>query len=273
MVQLVANGPPFFSHLSPRRNNQDPVELLEILWGQGSVSAAHGRRELANDHLARTLFGNDEFAGDREIACFLASAAAAAEAEAASSATAASLAAATVKFPAQETEGLHSSQRPLLLLPKATISLVAVPIHADDPSRRYNPYHLRIVSREVDGGLGAGRGDDLEGMLDDDGETSGNSSDEDSSGEPLPRERKVSCPPQGNDRRRSAEKRGTSGTALGVEERQGPDDCRDIERAYICSDGVTYVNVHGETTFQSLNQWGQEKERFDTLCRMRFVRR
>lgn len=269
----MANGPPFFSHRSPRLNNQDPAELLEILWGQGSVSAAHGRRELANDNLARALFGNDEFAGDREIACFLASAAAAAEAEAASSATAASLAAATAKFPAQETAGTQSSQRPPLLLPKATISLVAVPIHADDPSRRYNPYHLRIVSREVDGDLGAGRGDVLEGMPDDDGETSGNSSDEDLSGNPLPREKKASCHPQGSGRRRSAERRGTPGTGLEAEEKQAQDDCRDIERAYICSDGVTYVNVHGETTFQPLNQWGLEKERFDTLCRMRFVRR
>lgn len=269
----MANGPPLFSHILPRLNNQDPAELLEILWGQGSESAAHGRHELANDNLARTLFGKDEFAGDREIACFLASAAAAAEAEAASSATAASLAAATAKFPAQETGGTHSSQRPPLLIPKATISLVAVPIHADDPSRRYNPYHLRIVSREVEGGLGAGRGDDLEGMPDDDGETSGNSSNEDSSGKPLPRGKNTSCPPQGNHRRRSAEQRGAPGTALGVEEKQGQDDCRDIERAYICSVGVTYVNVHGETTFQSLNQWSKEKERFDTLSRMRFVRR
>ncbi|CAB1111071.1 unnamed protein product [Ectocarpus sp. CCAP 1310/34] len=252
--------------------SKDPAELLEILWGQGSVTAVHGKHELANDNLARTLFGNDEFAGDREIACFLASAAAAAEAEAASSATASSLAAATAKFPAQETGGAHSSQRPPLLIPKATISLVAVPIHADDPSRRYNPYHLRIVSREVDGGLGAGRRDDLKGMPDDDGETSGNSSSEDSLGERLPRWKKASCPPQGNHRRGSAEQRGSPGPALWVEEKQGQDDCRDIERAYICSDGVTYVNVHGETTFQSLNQWSKEKERFDTLSRMRFVR-
>ncbi|CAM9191667.1 unnamed protein product [Ectocarpus sp. 4 AP-2014] len=252
--------------------SKDPAELLEILWGQGSVSVAHGRHELAHAKLARTLFGKDEFAGDREIACFLASAAAAAEAEAASSATAASLAAATAKFSAQETGETHSSQRSPLLLPKATISLVAVPIHADDPSRRYNPYHLRIVSREVDRGLGAGRRDDLKGMPDDDGETSGNSSNEDSFGEPLPRWQKASCPPQGNHRRRSAEQRGSPGTALGMEKKQGQGGCRDIERAYICSDGVTYVNVHGETTFQSLNQWSKEKERFDTLSRMRFVR-
>lgn len=46
-----------------------------------------------------------------------------------------------------------------------------------------------------------------------------------------------------------------------------------VERAYFSLKGVTYVNVHGETSFQPLEEWRQEKERFDTLRRMRFVRR
>lgn len=45
------------------------------------------------------------------------------------------------------------------------------------------------------------------------------------------------------------------------------------EMTLFCEKGVTVVNIHGEASFQPLDEWRREKERFDALSRMDLCRR
>lgn len=225
---------------------------------------------------ARIVFGTDEFAGDREIACFLDTAAAIAETEAAKVAQVTALATATAELPVSGTAEAHTLERWSLLPPEAGVTLVAVPIHALDPSRRYNPYHLRIVDREVDGGGRPGRQEGMQEVCGCNQDIAG-----DWDGEELPDEAVLSEPRvsfargggnggRGHHKPELEEAPGYEINILGVGgERRG---C-DVERAYFSLKGVTFVNVHGETSFQPLEEWRQEKKWFDHLCGMSFVRR
>lgn len=179
-----------------------------------------------------------------------------AEVEAAAAATAMSLAAAKADSPAEGIAGTQTLQRWSLLPPEAAVTLVAVPIHTDIPSRRYNPYHVRIIGREVDDG-GERRTEELmEGVPGNSQYDFGGWEDEDLPEELSPRKESVAGP-NGDDR---------GNQELGQTQ-------ADVERAFFSLKGVTFVNVHGETSFQPLEEWRQEKERFDTLRRLTFVRR
>lgn len=215
--------------------------------------------------------GTDEFAGDREIAYFLASAAAMAETEAAAVAATASLATAHP----ESAEGLTATMTASPQTPRPATTLVAVPMHASDPSQRYNPYHLRIVSREVDGGEQWGC--EIEGTSDGQQEACSKWGGV-SSERPLPQETSAACPPRddGGGREGNAARQRAPGYEVhdDEEEKEGTQgDVRDVERAYINVKGVTYISKYGETSFQPLDEWRQEKERLDAMRQMRFVRR
>eukprot|EP00903_Cladosiphon_okamuranus_P016193 g14943.t2 len=248
----------------------DHAALIEDLWAQGGVACENGRPAEERNRLACIAFGTDEFAGDREVACFLASAAAAAAAETAATVVAESLAAATAT--GSLVGGMAAPKaldRWSLLPPEAAVTLVAVPIHAGNPSCRYNPYHLKIVGREVDGGGERRTVEIMERESDDSQDAFGFREDENLPEEPLPREEDPSGlnddgdGERGNQELGQADESSTFGVAKGGES---------VERAWFSLKGVTYVNVHGETHFQPLEEWRLEKERFDTLCRMKFVR-
>lgn len=252
---------------------QEHAALIEELWAQGGVDCENGRPAEQRNSLASIAFGADEFAGDREVACFLASAAATAAAETAATAAAESLAAAASTGPL--VGAMAASQtldRWSLLPPEAAVTLVAVPIHAGNPSCRYNPYHLKIVGREVDG-AGERRTEEIMGRQSADSQDAfGLLEDGDLPEEPLSRKESPSGlqgdggGERGNQElgQAQADEPNTLGVAKGG---------ADVERAYFSLKGVTYVNVHGEAHFQPLEEWRQEKERFDTLRRMKFVRR
>lgn len=262
IYNVVARQKRFSDHpLLTAPPRQEHAALIAHLWAQGSVAHDHAMPADEKIKLAGMAFGTDEFAGDREVACFLASAATAADAE-----TAAGLAA---------DGGMTESQaleRRSLLPAEAAVTLVAVPIHVGNRYCRYNPYHLRIVDREADGG-GDGRTEvTTERAFDENQDDRGCWK-----AKVLPTElkvRKAGVPrPKGDDggegRNQDAEQaQADEPNALGVAEGVGG-----VERAYFSRKGVTFVNVHGETNFQLLDEWRQEKERFDTLSRMRFVRR
>lgn len=256
--------------LCPVRKPKEHAELIESLWTQGSVLG-----HVEKNNPARVVFGTDEFAGDREIACFLATAAAMAEIEAAAAAQTTACAAATAELSVSGTAEAHTLERWSLLPPEAGSILVAVPLHAGDLSRRYNPYHLRIVDRVVEGGGRQGRREGTKEMFDGDHEISGNWN-----GEELPEKASLSetrvtfALDSGGGERGCYKKEpeqapGYEKKCFGVEEERR--EC-DVERAYFSLQGVTFVNVHGETSFQSLEEWRLEKERFDHLYGMSFVR-
>lgn len=226
---------------------------------------------------ASIVFGRDEFAGDREIACFLDTAAAIAEAEAAAAAQATALATATAEPPVSGTAEAHTLERWSLLPPEAGLTLVAVPIHTLDPSRRYNPYHLRIVDREVDGGGRRGREEGMQEVFDCNQDLSGGWDGADLPDEAVLSETRVTFAlggggggGRGHHEPEPEEAPGYERNSLPVEgERRG----RDVERAYFSLKGVTFVNVHGETSFQPLEEWRQEKKWFDHLGGMGVIRR
>lgn len=256
----------------PRAKPQEHAALISHLWAQGSVACANGRPAEERNSLACIAFGTDEFAGDREVACFLASAAAAAEAEAAATATAASLAAAGPGLPVGGVAGPQTLVRWSLLLPEAAVTLVAVPVHTGNPSCRYNPYHMRIVGREVDGGGQRGSEEIVDGVSEECQDAFDCWQDEDLAEELSLRTEGVPRPKgdDGGERgdQRLAQAQADEPNSLAVAEGGG-----DVERAYFSLNGVTFVNVHGETSFQPLEEWHQEKQRFDTLRQMKFVRR
>ncbi|CAM9710944.1 unnamed protein product [Scytosiphon promiscuus] len=245
---------------------QEHEARMERRIGQGHECLYGSRRPGTNgSRPASRGSPNDEFAGDREIAYFIAS-----EAEAVEIPATISPAAADPTF--SEGRAAPTTASPLSSWPATT--LVAVPVHADDPSQRYDPYHLRIVSRELDGGERWACA--MEGISDDRGKFCGKWGDV-SSESPLLRETSAACPPQGDGggregdtRRQRAPGYEVDGDEVEQEERQG--DGRDVERAYINVKGVTYINKYGETSFQPLDEWRQEKERLDAMRQMNFVR-
>lgn len=213
----------------------------------------------------------DEFAGDREIAYFLASAAATAEAETAAVAATTSVAAADSGV----SDEVPASTTASPLSPRPTMTLVAIPVHARDPSQRYNPYHLRIVSREMDGGEQWGGA--MEGVSGGQEDVCGKWGDALTTG-PLLGEASAGYPAQDDGGRRegNAERQRAPGYEVHGDEAEpegGQGDGRDVERAYINVKGVTYINKYGETSFQPPDEWVQEKERLDAMRQMRFVRR
>lgn len=168
--------------------------------------------------------------------------------------------------------GTQTLERWSLLPSEAAVTLVAVPIHASNPSCRYNPYHLRIVGREVDGGGGRKAEEIIGGVSDNVQDDFGLLEDEDLPEElPLRKDgvsrSKGDC---GGERgnQELGQVQAVEPNAVGVAEGD-----RGVERVYFSLKGVTYVNVYGETNFQPLEEWRREKERFDTLRRMTFVRR
>lgn len=253
-------------------NAKDSSALVEYLWTHDRVDVPNESPTAVDKNcLACILFGKDEFAGDREIACFLAWVARPAEVQAAASAKAASSAAATTGLPG-EGSGLHAAgERSSLTSPEATVTLVAVPVHTGNPSRRYNPYHLRVVGREGGKSGARGGGKDVEERLMLDGSQDPFGVwDTDLPLESSPRESGVSGLPSAD-----AASRGYQGQSqASLNERSALEEQEtDVERAYFSSKGVTFVNMHGETNFHGLEEWRREKDRFDTLCRMKFVRR
>lgn len=225
------------------------LEYLRIL---GSISLADGGPESTNNP-TRAIFGADEFAGDMEIAYFVACAAAAAAATRTAATTSSTSATAAGAIPAK---GTTQAVERSVLLSLSKITLRAVPIHAGDTGRRYDPYHLCIVHREVDRGRqGQGEGGRVPSQA-----TTG----EDTmyvEDDPDQRDKEEDSLP-GFDR-----------AGLGAKGGGGAGNGQDIEVACFCETGVTYVNLHGETSFQPLDEWHREKERFDILCRMDFFRR
>lgn len=155
------------------------------------------------------------------------------------------------------------------------VTLRAVPVHVDNADRLYNPYHLRIVGREVDcsnrPGKGQGRKDadvaSNESFVGDDkmvdgfvsgGENSGYY--DDGLGRSADQDEWVS---------------GFEGEGAGnsTDVGEGDGHTGGMEMASFRARGVTYVNTYGETSFQLLEDWRRDKERFDVLSRKNFCRR
>eukprot|EP00752_Nemacystus_decipiens_P006721 g6044.t1 len=74
---------------SARRAENEHAAVLKNLWAHGSVARGNERPDDEQNDLAAIAFGTDEFAGDREVACFLASGVAASAASAAAAEAAA----------------------------------------------------------------------------------------------------------------------------------------------------------------------------------------
>lgn len=183
-----------------------------------------------------------------------------------------SLAAAKPGPPAEGVAGSQTLQRRSLLPREATVTLVAVPVHTDNLSCRYNPYHLRIIGREVDGGGERTAEELMEGVFEDSQDDFDYWEDEDLPEELSPRKEGAARPKgDGGGERGNQELEQAQAGELNAHGVVG--GRAGVERAYVSLKGVAYVNVHGETSFQSLEEWRNEKERFDTLRRLTFVRR
>lgn len=200
----------------------------------------------------------------------------------AAAAQATALAAAAAELPATGTAEAYTMERWSLLPPEAGVTLVAVPIHTGDPSRRYNPYHLRVVGREVDGGDRLGTREGKKEVFDGNQEIIGDWDGEQLLDEALLSETRVAFGQDGGGGWRGhhgpkPEPEPEPEQAPGYERKrfgvEGERRKCDGERAYFSLQGVTFVNVHGETSFQPLEEWRQEKERFDQLHGMSFFRR
>lgn len=161
------------------------------------------------------IFGTDKSAGDREIAFF----AAAASAGKATSSTV-----------------IQHEAVPKMALTRG-MTLRAVPLHAGDSSQRYNPYHLRVICREMDA--------DLESL----------------GGERSVHNRFGGVHPE------DSNETGDSTIKAGYDRGQ-----TGVEVAAFHDSGVVYVNVHGETSFQSIEDWSREKERHGKISQMTFCR-
>jgi len=254
-------------------NAQVSPSLVEYVWTQDRVAVPNGSPTgVGKNGLASILFGNDEFAGDREIAYFLDWVTRAAEPQTAASPTVASFAAATTGLPAEGSAGVHAAEGRLSSTsPETRVTLVAVPVHTGNPSCRYNPYHLRIVGREGDKcGVRDGEEDMGERLMLDGSQDVYGVWETDLPLEPSPRASGIA---------------GLTSAGGAGREYQGQDQASvndrselveeeiDDERVYFSSKGVTLINIHGETSFHGLEEWRREKDRFDTLSRMKFVRR
>ena len=230
------------SMLTPLRtcSPQEHAALIEQLWAQGSVALENGRPVDEKESLACIAFGTDDFAGDREVACFLTSAAALAEVETAATATATSLAAAKTGPPGEEVAVSQTLQRWSLLPPGAAVTLIAVPIHTDKPSCRYNPYHLRIIGREVDGAAERRPEEVMVEDTDDSYDDLDYCEDESLREEMSPRQEGVARPNGDGGGERGKQERGQAQAdepnAYGV-----AGGGADIERAYFSLKGAAYV--------------------------------
>lgn len=176
------------------------------------------------------IFGTDKSAGDREIAFF---------------AAAASAGKATSLTVIQQETVLKTA------LAKG-VTLRAVPLHVGDSSQRYNPYHLRVVHREMDANL------ESLGTLDNHCYSGGDGSVHHRFGGTHPED-------SNEENRACGFEAGDSTIKAGYDRGQ-----TGVEVAAFRESGVVYVNVHGETSFQSLEDWSREKERYDKISQMTF---
>lgn len=221
-----------------------------------------------------TIFGTDEFAGDREIAYFVASVEAAGIAvTAAATATTTSLANAAGGNVAAQRARENAEQSTQLVL--QSVTLCAVPVHAIDPTRPYNPYHLRIVRREIGGGH---RGHRAGRRTPGDSQAIINSWDLDAdttlpgdSGVIYSKKEVVGRRDGGEEEQAPGFE--TAGVGVKGIAGKGEKFGSGVELASFCATGITYVNVHGNTSVQTLQEWRREKERFDAMWRMRLCRR
>lgn len=257
--------------------------MNETAAGDASTSARH------------FLFGTDELAGDREIAFFITEALATLT----STTTITPLATATDSGStnAAETKLDLSSQvgdsqmkingsRPSIP-PWLRVTIRAVPLHAGDPERRYNPYHLRIVGREqssdgasnsLDSGGGRNRsqmGPEIGGGCNNEGGSefvrfhmeSNLRGDEDGYAERVNEgEWALGFEGEGGGPSRV-------GKGIGGEGKGGEEVPVQMEIVSFCAEGVIHRNSHGEVHFLTLEDWSLEKKRFDAMSRMRVCSR
>lgn len=241
----------------------------------------------ATPAFCQEFFGTDEFSGDREIDFFISQVHASSEAtiddEAPSLSVAVDSCSGSLPTPNKAGTQENASKLGAPIPTWLTVFIRAVPWHTtDDFERRYNPYHLRIIGRELspcpEGNHGVGVVEDLKNSIT---ETGGGNNDFEfqydrmagavgenivyfGDGEfdgAIDEKERVS----GFEKERDG--LGARGNAS-VEERVAK-----LEAVTFCSTGVTYVNLHGETNFLSLKDWCLEKQRFDAMSRMRICKR
>lgn len=234
------------------------------------------------------MFGSDEYAGDREIAYFISSVTAAAELAAATGgvATTTTTTSGSCSPTPEIAQNAVVERSPMTAPPSSllgSVTLRAVPVHVDAPSRRYNPYHLRIVRREVSDGGGYRRrsGDSLGGR---DGTMGGppataagtwdNFEVDDVSPPGAPGTGCTISPGDSKSGRGGKEQDWAPGVGSeGLSGEEGFGGKTRQEMTSFREKGVAVVNIHGETSFQSLDDWRREKERFDALSKMNLCRR
>lgn len=226
----------------------------------------------------RLIFGTDEFAGDREIECFIAQVRASTTTTAAVDAASSSLAAdtSTSMQNGVQPEGPITTIRPPVPA-WLTVTLRAVPWHADDPECRYNPYHLRIIGRELSQ-HGNGVVDNGEDLLNSSENIGGSDPELDFDRTAIPRHNSTCYGDDDFDGGRDEAEwaPGFEGEGDGIDgkgERHASERAIEVEIATFCAKGVAHVNLHGETSFFTLEQWCLEKRRFDAMSRMRFCSR
>lgn len=278
-------------------NTKEHMVLIEQVWGKDRGCCDVGRGDTnrepsgvpSNRIPPQTIFGTDEFAGDREIAFFIASVKEGAKFTAASSPACLTKAPADgggVVYERRATPSISTAENAELLASSVlgSINLRAVPVNANDASRRYNPYHLCVVRREVSGRSGGGDGGSGSAQpqlssptIDDDVPapyhcgTDGVDVEHEAVVPSYGRGGDGYCVGQDND----SWAPGYEMEAIGVP-RGGKRFAElevGIEVVSFCAAGVTQVNIHGETSSQSLEEWRLEKDRFDALQRMSFCRR
>lgn len=226
--------------------------LVASFWRSGSIPRTSDGDAVGT--VKSMIFGTDESAGDREIAVFVAAALVAPLAVAPAKATSS-----TVKQ--HETARRSERKGPKTVLTKG-VTLRAVPLHVGDSSQRYNPYHLRVVRRQMDGDL-----ESLDTLDNCYSGRDGSVSDRNEAGRVHNRfggthpedinEKNRACGFESGDSTMTEYDRGQTG----------------VEVAAFRDSGVVYVNVHGETSFQSLEDWRREKERYGKISQMSFCRR
>lgn len=257
---------------------QEHTALLDNLWGSGSgyVIDTSSSSVVATPS-RRLIFGADEIAGDREIEFFIAEVLASNTTAAveATLETAAADACTSMQHGAQTKGSITNIKSPTPVW--LSVTLRAVPWHAGDPQRRYNPYHLRIIGRELSH-HGSGATDIGEDLRDSPENAVGSNHELGFERPAVPGHMGV-CYGDGDCHGGRNKEKWTPGFERegskidGKGERHAGESATELEIATFSARGVTYVDLHGETSFFTLEEWCLEKRRFDAMSRMKFCSR
>lgn len=270
-------------------HRQEHAALLDNLWGLGSACVVETGAGIngATPAFCQEIFGTDEFSGDREIDFFISQVHAYSKAtvddEPPSLSVAVNSGSGGVPTPNQ-VDAHDDTQKLEVPIPTwLTVFIRAVPWHATNNSeRRYNPYHLRIIGRELSPSQEGNHDVDVGEVLKNSVVETGGSDDDFefqydrmacAGGENVAYFGDGEFDGARNEKERvSAFEKERDGLGArgndSVEEKMAQ-----LEAVTFCAKGVTHVNCHGETSFLSLKDWCLEKQRFDAMSRMRICKR